>query len=119
MGPDRRNVRFAWHTYHDSIPNGLVYNALDPKGTYTIKLFAQRDSPLIIDGAPAKRTRKGETYDQVTEQEFEVPADALADGKITLTWGKLDQRHLNWRQYHYVTDIWVIRHDAKSPSTSH
>lgn len=113
IGPQRNSLRLCWHIYHDSIPS-LKYDALNPQGRYTIKLFAQRESPLMIDGVLAKRIRKGETFEQVTEQEFEVPVEALQDGKIELTWAPLDQRHLNWRQHHYVTDLWVLpQADAK------
>ncbi|MGE3780161.1 MAG: hypothetical protein AB7F89_23430, partial [Pirellulaceae bacterium] len=108
MGVERRNVRFAWHVYQDTlIP--LVYDALDPHGQYTVRLFAQRDSPLVIDGVPARRIRTGDQFDQVLEQEFEVPAQAVLDGRIELSWQPLDQRHLNWRQYHYVTELWLRR----------
>ena len=35
--------------------------------------------------------------------------EASKDGRITLTWETLDEQHLNWRQRHYVTDIWVMK----------
>jgi hypothetical protein len=112
-----RPIRFAWHDYLNTIPAGITYTGLDPHAHYTVKLFAQGPSPLLIDGEPARLLRKGEKYDEVTEQEFEVPASALKDGKIVLNWAKLDQSHLNWRQHHYVTDIWVIRHKPATQVT--
>lgn len=110
IGPERNKLRISFHVYHDDLPS-LKYNALDPHANYTVKLFAQRESPLKIDGQLAKKIRTGEQFDQVVEQEFEVPSSALEDGKIELTWAPLDEKHLNWRQRHYVTDIWVIRQD--------
>ena len=112
IGPQRNPLRLSFHVYHDSIPP-LKYDALDPNGTYSVQLFAQRESPLMIDGQLAKKIRTGDQFEQVTEQEFEVSPEALQDGKIELTWAPLDQRHLNWRQHHYVTDIWVLRKDSK------
>lgn len=109
IGPQRNGLRMSFHVYHDDIPV-LKYNALDPTGHYTVKLFAQRESPLEIDGKLAKRLRMGQQFDQVTEQEFEVPSEALADGQLELSWAPLDQSHLNWRQKHYVTDLWIQRH---------
>ena len=109
MTESRRPIRFAWHTYQDELPEGLTYNNLDKRGGYTVRLFSQGDSPLLVDGKPARRIRVGQKLDQVTEQEFEVPDDALQDGKITLTWDKLDQSHLNWRDRHYVTELWLKR----------
>jgi len=114
MGEKRRNVRFAWHKYFDRIPSGLTYTALDPKSSYTVKLFSQRPTALLVDGKPAPLIRTGATYDQVTEYEFSVPSETVEDGRIVLNWVMPDERKLNWRQQHYVTDIWVIRHAAKS-----
>jgi hypothetical protein len=61
--------------------------------------------------------RIGDKFDDVTEQEFEVPANAVKDGRIVLTWAALDQSRLNWRQHHYVTDIWVIPHKPTTQVT--
>ena len=101
--------RQAWHTYLDNWPHGMIYNDLDPTANYVVKLFAQRESPLVIDGVKAKLIKTGETFDKVTEQIFEVPNEASKDGRITLTWETLDEENLNWRQRHYVTDIWVMK----------
>lgn len=101
--------RQAWHTYMDVFPSGITYNDLDTEAKYIVRLFAQGNSPLEIDGVKAKLIRKGETYDKVTEHIFEVPLEATKDGRIKLTWESLDERHLNWRERHYVTDIWVMK----------
>ena len=95
MGEQRRGLRFAWHTYQDLVPGGLTYTALDPAAKYTIKLFSQGITQLLIDEKPVKLTRQGEKYDEVIEQEFDVPAEATEDGKIVVNWERLDQRRLN------------------------
>jgi hypothetical protein len=112
MDIQRRGVRFAWHTYINR-PAPMIYTGLDPQAQYTVRLFAQRTSPLKVDGKPAKLIRHGDTYDQVEEQEFEVPPDAVADSRLELTWDRLDESHLNWRNRHYVCEVWVIRHAAQ------
>ena len=57
--------------------------------------------------------KTGETFDKVTEQIFEVPPEASRDGQIKLTWEDLDEKHLNWRDRHYVTDLWVMKATRK------
>ena len=109
MGGKRNGLRLAWNNYLNNVPNGIEYNGIDPASSYVVKLFARKESPLLIDGVKAKLLSKGETFDQVTEQTFEVPAQATQDGKITLSWEKIDESHLNWREWHYVTDIWVMK----------
>lgn len=116
MGEKRRSIRFAWHTYLSRVPRGLAYTAIDPKATYTVKLFSQRPTSLLVDGLPAPLIRTGETYDAVTEQEFSVPPETTKDGRIVVSWEIPNERGMNWRQQHYVTDIWVIRH-AKNAVT--
>jgi hypothetical protein len=109
MGEQRRGLRLAWHTYLNR-PPPLIYAGLDPQARYTVRLFAQRTSPLMIDGVRAKLIREGETYDQVQEQEFEVPSAAIVDGRLELTWDRMDESQLNWRNRHYVCELWVIKH---------
>ena len=105
----RNGLRQAWHVYLNRIPDGIVYNDLDASAEYIVKLLAHKDSPLVIDGTPAKLLSKGETFDKVTEQTFEVPSEASKDGRIKITWQELDERHLNWRDWHYVSEIWVMK----------
>ena len=109
MGEKRNRLRLAWHAYLFRIPHGITYNDLDTSASYVVRLFAQRSSPLLIDGVKARLLKTGEKFDQVTEQIFEVPAEAIMDGRITLTWENLDESDLNWRQRHYITDIWVMK----------
>ena len=108
MGETRRGLRQSWHNYLNA-PNGMVYSGLDPDAAYTVKLYSQQPSPLKVDGVRAKLLRTGETFDEVTEQEFAVSPEVLQDGTIELTWEPLDEKHLNWRNRHYVCELWVIR----------
>ena len=105
--------RQAWHSYMDRFPMGITYNDLDTSVPYVVKLFAQGPSPLVIDGVKARLVKTGETFDKVTEQIFEVPPEASRDGQIKLTWEDLDEKHLNWRDRHYVTDLWVMKATRK------
>ena len=105
-------LRQAWHVYLDGLTQPIIYNNLDTRSPYIVKLFSQRPSPLVIDGIKAKLLKKGETYDKVTEQIFEVPLEATIDGRIVLTWEKLDESALNWRDKHYVTELWVMKKPA-------
>ena len=105
----RNGLRLAWHLYLNCVPSGITYNDLDINANYVVKLFGHKDSPLLIDGVKAKLLSKGETYDKVTEQVFEVPGDAIKDGRIILSWERFDESHLNWRDWHYVAEIWVMK----------
>ena len=73
----RSAIRFAWHTYLDLLPEGLDIHRPRPAGDLHRQALCTADSPLLIDGKPATLIRTGANYDKVTEQEFQVPAEAV------------------------------------------
>jgi len=109
MGEQRRGLRLAWHTYL-SRPPAMNYAGLDPHARYTVRLFSQRTSPLKVDGVLARMIRQGQIYDEVQEQEFEVPSESLADGKLELTWDRSEDAGADWRKRHYVCEVWLVKH---------
>jgi hypothetical protein len=108
FGENRRNIRYAWHGYLNW-PSPMIYTGLDPRARYTIRLFGQGISPLKVDGVRAKLIRKEEPAEENQEQEFEVAPEHLADGRIELSWERFDESHLNWRQWHYITELWLMK----------
>lgn len=110
MDVQRRPIRYGWHTTL-ARPGTLTYTALDPDARYSVILFAAGISPLVIDGNPAKLIREGEKADEVQEQEFEVPREAVADGKLELTWKRPEGRTPGGRQgLGSAVELWVIKH---------
>lgn len=114
LGEGNNNLRLAWHSYLN-LPPPMTFKGLDPKAEYTIRLIGQGVSPLVIDGKMA-RVSASIPVDKLLIQEFEVPATASSDGEIVLSWKVLDEEHLNWRDRHYVNEIWVRRKKLESPS---
>jgi hypothetical protein len=109
--PARNGLRFAWHNSLFVGSWGITYTALDPHANYTVKLCASRLSRLMIDGKPAKPIRQEQVAEQMTQQEFQVPQDAVQDGRIVLSWGRPDPTGQNRRQgFSRLSEIWVIRH---------
>lgn len=112
LGENRRTVRFSWHGYLNW-PAPMTYTGLDPKARYTVRLFGQGISPLMVDGVRAKLIRKEAPVEDNLEQEFEIAPEHLADGRIELTWERFDESHLNWRQWHYITELWLMKQPGK------
>ena len=121
MGAKRRAFASPGTSTSTSFPTGLTYTALDPQvDLHGQALLAAADGPADRRQAGPADSHAEQTYDEVTEQEFSVPQEAVQDGRIVLNWENPDERGMNWRQQHYVTDIWVIRHAARrsdSPSS--
>lgn len=90
-------------------PEAVVYEGLDPDASYVVRMTGLGTLMLRIDGErvgeekPA-RVEFGEFMD-VT-----VPAEALQDRKLVLTWDNpRDEGHLNWRQRSRLTEIWLLK----------
>ncbi len=85
-------------------PKRLSYEGIDPTATYKVKTGGQGKSLLSIDGQPVTGQKKDDFF------EFDVPPEALADGRLELTWEiPKDESHLNWRQRSRLAEVWLIR----------
>ncbi|MCB9769927.1 MAG: hypothetical protein H6752_17145 [Candidatus Omnitrophica bacterium] len=99
-------TRLSWPIYMDW-PVGMRYEHLDPEASYTIRITGQGDSLLRIDGEIATHTVYGKKIGEF--KEFPIPKEALADGKIELTWDKPDEEHLNWREQSHLAEVWLLK----------
>ena len=85
----------------------LEYENLDPNGRYIIRITGSGDALLRIDGQRMEPIK----YDKELEQfkEFVVPRSLAGDGKITVSFDRPEESHLNWRDYSRVSDVWLIK----------
>jgi hypothetical protein len=85
----------------------LVYEDLDPRGRYLIRLTGYGDALLRIDGELVSPT----IYNKELEQfkEFPVERKFYQDGKMEITFDEPEESHLNWRQHSKICDIWLIK----------
>ena len=97
--------RLSWMTSMDW-PT-MVYDGLDPNGTYVLRMTGTGEALTRINGEPVKPTAYGKEVGQI--KEFPVPAEALKTGKITVTWDKPDESKLNWRQWSNLNEVWLIK----------
>ena len=85
-------------------PKRLSYEGIDPTARYTVKTGGQGKSLLSIDGKPVTGQKKDDFF------EFDVPAEALTDGRLELTWEiPKDESHLNWRQRSRLAEVWLLK----------
>ena len=85
----------------------LEYKKLDSESQYMIRVSGYGEALLRANGellSPVRYEKELETY-----KEFLLPKELIKDGKLTLTFDRPDEAHLNWRQYSKVTDVWLIR----------
>ncbi|HET7115381.1 MAG TPA: hypothetical protein VFI29_02760 [Hanamia sp.] len=85
----------------------LVYEDLDPKGYYTIRIAGYGEALLRVDGYRLEPTIYNKGYEEF--KEFEVPVKLVCDGKIEVTFDEPEESTINWRQKSKVCDIWLLK----------
>jgi hypothetical protein len=85
----------------------IVYEDLDPKGRYLIRIAGYGDALLRVDGERISPT----LYNKELEEFKEFPVDKrfVQDGKLEVSFDEPEESHLNWRQYSKICDIWLIK----------
>lgn len=88
-------------------PEELAYRGLDPDGDYVLRATGSGGLRPVVDGTalvPSAYPREPGAF-----KEFPVPRELVRDGEITLTFGDIDEYHLNWRQWSYLAEIWLVK----------
>lgn len=102
----QKRARQSWVSKMDW-PIGVRYDRLDPTAKYIVRTTGLRDCLLRIDGERVTPTLDGQELGQF--KEFPVPAAALLDGSLMLTFDVPPEPHLNWRQQSRLTEVWLLR----------
>ena len=85
----KSRARLSWQCTMDW-PLGVVYEGLDPQGTYTVRLTGYGQSLLRLDGDRVTPSVDGKEIGEF--KEFHVPPHLVQDGRLVLTWDSPDQR---------------------------
>jgi hypothetical protein len=88
-------------------PLAIVYERLDSQASYTLRLNGVGDAKPRIDGELVQAKSYGRTLGEL--KEYDVPATALEDGRLVVTFDAIDERHLNWRQHSRLSEAWLIK----------
>lgn len=103
----KSRARLSWQSSMNW-PLAVVYEGLDPGGTYTVRSTGYGQSLLRIDGERVTPSVDGKLMGEF--KEFPVAAEFLSDRKLVLTWDRpTDESHLNWRQQSHVSEIWLLK----------
>ena len=87
-------------------PN-MNYNNLDPDADYMLRVAGYGDALLKINGNRINPTLYNKGYEEF--KEFIVPKGSYKDGTIDITWDRPDERHLNWRNQSFISDVWLLK----------
>jgi len=88
-------------------PESLEYRGLDPDGEYLLRKTGRGGLRPVVNGQllePSQYPREQGAF-----KEFPIPRELVANGEITLTFEDIDEYHLNWRQWSYLAEVWLIK----------
>ena len=103
----------SWNTAWDGTNKMLieqVYPGWDDHAAHFEWLLQAFKDPryIRVDGKPVKPLAEGKLMGEFYE--FAVPAEALQDGRLELTWEvPKDEGALNWRQKSRLAEVWLLR----------
>jgi len=85
----------------------LIYDDLDPKGHYIIRIAGYGEALLRIDG---ERVDPG-VYNKELEafKEFPVAGKYVCDGRIVVSFDEPEESKINWRSKSKICDIWLLK----------
>lgn len=85
----------------------LVYEDLDPKGNYTIRISGFGEALLRVDGERIDPS----IYNKGLEEfkEFHLAGKYVSDGRIEVAFDQPEESNLNWRQHSKICDIWLLK----------
>jgi hypothetical protein len=99
-------LRLTWQV--TSWPERMVYDGLDPKGTYVVRSTGYKQALLRINGERIQPTLDGQKTGEI--KEFPVPPELLKDRRLVLTWDRpKGEESLNWREHSRLAEVWLIK----------
>ena len=99
-------ARLSWQS--TIWPRRMVYEGLAPGASYVVRTQGYGQNLLRADGKALKPLVEGKLMGEFYE--FTVPAEALEDGRLELTWEvPKDEGALNWRQKSRLAEVWLLR----------
>lgn len=100
-------LRLSWQVTMD-FPEAVIYAGVDPSATYKVRLTGYGQMLLRIDGERVQGDREKIEHGDFVE--FDVPAKALEDRRIELTWDRpTDEALLNWRKQSRLAEAWLLK----------
>ena len=107
----KSRLRLSWQLTMD-YPESVVYEGLDPSGTYVVRTSGYGQCLLKINGVRIEPTVKGIKTGEINE--FPVSADQLKERKLVLTFDTpTDEEKLGWRERSRLAEVWLVKKDTK------
>lgn len=102
----RSRARLSWQA--TMWPRRMVYEGLDSTAAYVVRTSGYGQCLLRADGIRVTPLSDGREMGEF--KEFPVPAEALQDRRLILTFDQPEnEQHLNWRRQSRLAEVWLLR----------
>jgi hypothetical protein len=119
----RRNTpwRVSWHRHAEALYGNSIklhYAGLDPAARYKVRFTETGDSTpratrLVANGTVEIHPMRKKDAN-VKPEEFDIPAEATAGGKLTLEWQANPEESGNGR-FVQISEVWLVRVSEPRP----
>jgi hypothetical protein len=102
----KSRARLSWQT--TMWPRRMVYEGLDPDGSYVVRTGGYGRCLLSADGQKVTPTLDGKEMGEF--KEFPVPRELVKDRRLVLTFEiPGGEEHLNWRKRSRLAEVWLLK----------
>jgi len=85
----------------------LEYENLDFNGCYLIRVCGLGEALIRADGERLEPILYQRGFGEF--KEFIVPRSITQDGKMRVSFDRPEESHLNWKQFSFISDVWLIK----------
>jgi hypothetical protein len=98
-------ARLSWQNSLE-YPVTLRYQGLDRAATYEFRLTGNGEAKPVAEG---QALEPGAYSTEIGAMKvFPVPRETTADGLLEITFEKLDEDHLGWREKSHIAEAWLV-----------
>jgi len=102
----KSRLRLSWLSYMDW-PKALVYEALDPKAEYVLRVTGRGDAIPMVDGEVLEAAVYGTAPGDL--KEFPIARRLYEGGRLVVKWRRPAEGDINWRQASILTEVWLLK----------
>ena len=102
----KSRARLSWQV--SAWPIAIVYEGVDPNGTYVVRSTGSGQALLRINGERVESSVLNKQMEGL--REFPVASQYVKNRKLVLTWDRpKNEEKLNWRNKSRLSEVWLIK----------
>jgi hypothetical protein len=87
----------------------MVYEGLDPDAAYVVRSSGYGQALLRMNGNRVEPSVDAKEMGEF--KEYPVSREYVKDRRLVLTWDRVAEPGLNWRQRSRLAEVWLLKKD--------